>query len=235
MSIHGQSKLHDTRLKDHLIYDRYERKSFLDHLIIGDISAELLRKNRCIELGHLPEAAYCAEIRSSKDATDIVLTHKGSIEHEDISTPYTLEKILTIQSASPDLVCKYIISHNGSTPLQCCLGLEWNFALLAGNAPDRYYFCDTRAKIGKLVSELKKPKVSRFGIVDEWQNLVITFQFQEQVTLFTFPIETVSQSESAYEKVYQSSVLFPVLPLELKPGEDRKISFTVTCSQHKEG
>ena len=67
------------------------------------------------------------------------------------------------------------------------------------NAPDRYYFYENRTKIGKLVSELKKPKVSRFGIVDEWQNLAITFQFQEQVTLFTFPIKTVSQSESTYE------------------------------------
>ncbi len=67
------------------------------------------------------------------------------------------------------------------------------------NAPDRYYFYENRTKIGKLVSELKKPKVSRFGIVDEWQNLAITFQFQEPVTLFTFPIKTVSQSESTYE------------------------------------
>ncbi len=190
VNIHNPSKFHDTHLKDHLIYDLYERKSFLDHLIAGDISAELLRKNRCIELDYLPEASYCADIKSTKDSTDIVLTYKGNIEYEDISTPYTLEKILTIQSASPDLVCRYTISHNGSTPLQCSLGFEWNFALLAGNAPDRYYFYDNRTKIGKLVSELKKPKVSNFGIVDEWQNLAITFQFQEPVTLFTFPIET---------------------------------------------
>jgi alpha-amylase len=97
--------------------------------------------------------------------------------------------------------------------------------MLAGDAPDRYYFVDNEPNSGKLIKRLNKKNAVKFGIVDEWQKLRATFEFSEPVTLFTFPVQTISQSESAYEKVYQSSVVYPVLKIDIEPGMERTFNF----------
>ena len=240
-SIHDLSKLHDLSIKDDLVYDPYERKSFLDHFLIGEISASSLRRNECTEIGNLPLSEYgvnhhfrdSSQIQKRKDSIRLSMTHAGSVEIDGVLIPFTLRKTLEMKRNSPALTCTYTIKNTGAEVMRYNFGMEWNFALLAGNADDRYYFYEGQPRAGILISELERENVQRFGLVDEWQRIKITFDYSEPVTLYTFPIETVSQSESAYEKVYQSSVIFPVIPLNLKPGEEKRISFIISIEQSR--
>lgn len=230
-SIHDLSKLYDLNIKDDLVFDPYERKSFLDHFLTGEISASSLRRNECTEIGNLPLSEYSPQIQKRKDVIRLTLTHKGSVEIDGALIPFTLRKSLEMKRNSPALTCTYSIKNTGAEVMRCNFGMEWNFALLAGNSEDRYYFYEGQPRAGVLISELERENVQRFGLADEWQRIMITFDYSEPVTLYTFPIETVSQSESAYEKVYQSSVIFPVIPLNLKPGEEKRISFILYIKQ----
>ena len=54
-----------------------------------------------------------------------------------------------------------------------------------------------------------------FGLVDEWLGLDVGLKTSRPTSLWTFPMETVSQSESGFELVHQSVVVQPhwiVLP-----------------------
>jgi len=226
-SIHDMWKLKDPAVREYLTYDTYERKSFLDHILTGEITPTGLRRNECSEHGALPDREYSVQTAKKKNELRLSLTHEGAVDIDGIQHELSLVKTLIMPKAGQKLNCEYIITNTGQEELSCSFGMEWNFAMLAGQADDRYYFCDSDENAGPLIAELHRPDVQRFGLVDEWQRIRVLFEFSDSVSLYTFPVETVSQSESAYEKVYQSSVLYPVIPLNLKHGEHKTFSYTI--------
>jgi alpha-amylase len=62
-------------------------------------------------------------------------------------------------------------------------------------------------------------KALDFGITDQYLKLDINFKLDLPCQLWHFPIYTVSLSEAGFERVYQSSVLFPHWKLSLAPEE----------------
>ena len=47
-------------------------------------------------------------------------------------------------------------------------------------------------------------------MVDEWQRVKITLETRPQATWWIVPIETISQSELGFERVYQGSAILAV-------------------------
>ena len=43
-------------------------------------------------------------------------------------------------------------------------------------------------------------------------------ELTDTATLWRFPVETVSQSEAGFERVYQGSAIVPLWRITLKPG-----------------
>ncbi|MBM3248971.1 MAG: DUF1926 domain-containing protein, partial [Candidatus Omnitrophica bacterium] len=85
---------------------------------------------------------------------------------------------------------------------------------------ERYnYYCDN-----KILSGLNIPgsvsDVSSFGISDKGKELGFEFNFKKQAKdVWYFPVETVSQSERAYELNYQCSCIF--VRWKITPSEPR--------------
>jgi len=230
-TIHGSWKLKDLSMKKDLIYDEHERKSFLDHIILGKINPNMLQRNECFEPVKLPFHEYDHNIEETVDRVVIDQSTRAEFDTGEIRCDLLLSKNLTVEKKSGDLSVEYKIVNQGDQQACFNFGTEWNFAMLAGDAPDRYYFLGDGTKSGKLIKKLNKKNAVKFGIVDEWQRLRISFEFSEPVTLFTFPIQTISQSESAFEKVYQSSVIYPVLNLKIDAGKVRSFSFRVKADK----
>jgi len=61
--------------------------------------------------------------------------------------------------------------------------------------------------------------VSRVSLVDEWLKLTVTLAFSQPAILWRAPVETVSQSEAGFERVYQSSMVMPLWRISLGPGK----------------
>jgi alpha-amylase len=56
------------------------------------------------------------------------------------------------------------------------------------------------------------------SFVDEWLRLKLTLVFNQPAILWRAPVETVSQSESGFERVYQSSLVMPIWRISLGPN-----------------
>jgi alpha-amylase len=54
--------------------------------------------------------------------------------------------------------------------------------------------------------------------VDEWQNVAATIEVPAARALWITPIETISESEEGFERVYQGSQILAVWPIELAAG-----------------
>jgi alpha-amylase len=69
--------------------------------------------------------------------------------------------------------------------------------------------------------------VSRVSLVDEWLKLKLTLDFEQPAILWRAPVETVSQSEAGFERVYQSSMVMPLWRISLGPGRSWEVEITV--------
>ena len=64
-------------------------------------------------------------------------------------------------------------------------------------------------QIGQLGSKLDLANVFGLGLSDEWLKLDVGLKMSRPTSFWTFPIETVSQSEGGFELIHQSVVVMP--------------------------
>jgi hypothetical protein len=88
-------------------------------------------------------------------------------------------------------------------------GVELNFAAMAAGADDRYFYDAAGRQIGRLESIHQLESAERIGLVDEWLGLDVSLDLSQPGGLWTFPIQTVSQSEGGFELVHQSCAVVP--------------------------
>ncbi len=105
-------------------------------------------------------------------------------------------------------------STEAKKPLRFTIGLEMVVNLLAPNEPDRYF--DLPGSRHPLAWS-GVIQGSRMRMVDEWQDVAIEMEAPGASEVWIAPIETVSESEEGFERVYQGSQILAVWKAEIDP------------------
>jgi alpha-amylase len=93
--------------------------------------------------------------------------------------------------------------------------LEIVLNLLASNEPNRYFeFPGNRHSLAW--SGIVEG--SHLRVADEWQDVAVEIDAPGASHLWVAPIETVSESEGGFERVYQGSQILAVWTAEIAPG-----------------
>ena len=111
---------------------------------------------------------------------------------------------------------QFSIQPAAKTAPHLAFGLEMVVNLLAPNVPDRYF------EAGKARHPLEFRGAidsAALTIVDEWQRVKIQLKGDPAVRWWIVPIETISQSESGFERVYQGSAVMAVWNVEFPGGQ----------------
>jgi alpha-amylase len=87
--------------------------------------------------------------------------------------------------------------------------VEFNFAGLPSGADDRYFHDVDGNRLGQLGTKLDLCDTTGLGLCDEWLGIDVGLNASRPTHFWTFPIETVSQSEGGFELVHQSTVVQP--------------------------
>jgi alpha-amylase len=223
-TIHDRVVVKEEGLQHLLQYDWYNRASLLDHFLeTGADLASFMRSEDC-EAGDFVLGNYTASVRKQKDAVVLVLEREGTAA----GLRARLRKTLLLRPSHPEFVVRYEIANGDRAELNTTFGSEFNFSLLAGNAPDRYYEIPGQVLDKRnLVSVGETNNVGRVSLVDEWLKLKVTLVFSQPAILWRAPVETVSQSEAGFERVYQSSMVMPLWRISLAPGKAWKAEIRV--------
>jgi alpha-amylase len=91
------------------------------------------------------------------------------------------------------------------------MGLELVLNLLAPDAHDRYFLAKDVRRPLEFRGEIDS---ARLTLVDEWQRVKITLETRPQACWWIVPIETISQSELGFERVYQGSAILAVWKID---------------------
>lgn len=107
-------------------------------------------------------------------------------------------------------------------------GIEAVLNLMAPSSPDRYFsFGGQRQPLG-WQGTAPGPELR---LVDEWQKVAVTLVAPGAGEFWIAPIETVSESEDGFERVYQGSQILAIWPLALSaelPAWNAQIELQVT-------
>lgn len=203
-SIHDRVVFKQDGLDQRLQYDSYERKSLIDHFFAPDANQQTVEYGQAAELGNFVDANYSARIRRADGRVQVLMTCDGRVAQQ----PIRITKGVTLAAGSAAIELAYMLE--GLPPHEGVhFGVEFNFAALPTGADDRYFHNEAGERLGNLHTRIDLQDVRQLGMVDEWLGLNISLAADTDTNFWTYPIETVSQSEGGFELVHQSLVVQP--------------------------
>lgn len=224
-------------LRDRLVYDQETRATATDLL---------LAKGQDFE-GYIRQAHHplwrmqyqSPEMTLGK--TEAGITFAGVAVDALGQTMLTATKQFTVALDGKSLAVEWIFTAPAlplgvaaSGPLECRFASEWLFCLLAGNAPDRFITWDAGLGIGEkrdiLASRGEMPP-GPVTLTDSWLKFSGTVSVQGATKVWRDAIETVSQSEGGYERVYQGTSVVPVWDIRLEPGQSLRFGLSLTLQE----
>lgn len=202
-SIHDRVVFKQAGLDQRLQYDSYERNSLIDHFYDDDVSLHEVVHQDAEERGDFIQGVFDATIRKNPNRIQVRMVREGKA----CGFPLRITKGVTTDAGSSILEIAYLLE---GLPQDQALhfGVEFNFAGLPAGAEDRY-FHRGHERLGHLGTQLELVDVPSLGMTDEWLGLDVEWSADRPTHLWTFPIETVSQSEGGFELVHQSVVVQP--------------------------
>jgi alpha-amylase len=187
-----------------LIYDRQPRKALVDHFFPLDVTLRDLVACDDVERGDFVLGTYLSRIQRAPDRVVVVMERPGRA----LGHAIRVRKTIALEAGDATLDVRYELS-DLPTESELHFAVEFNLAAMAGHAHDRYYSDAAGSPLGMLDTRLELSGSEGVTLADEWLDLAVGLRWSKPAGLWCFPIETVSQSESGFEGVYQSSAVIP--------------------------
>lgn len=215
-TIHERMTIKEEGLSDLLYYDWYRRGSLIDHFLGPDTDLAGFKDCRYEEWGDFVKGRFGPKVIREGEGILVNMIRDGMVKNKAVFVSKSLKAIKNVSGFE----ISYEVTNRGHERLDMRFGVEFNFSLSAGKAPDRYYRIPGQVLREKDLSSIgEDTDIIEVSMVDEFLGISIKLASTEKALLWRFPIETVSQSEGGIERVYQSSVLFPHWHLRLEPGD----------------
>ena len=230
VSIHDQLKVKEPGLERRLRYDQWPRHAFRLLLFppwkkLADYEALTLDASAPFAAGTYGVASASAE------KIEFVQESPLASAATDASSVPSLRAVKSFSFSRSENVCEIScdlnLSHHHAEPLRIQVGLEIILNLLAATESDRYFESNGARHPLSFCGELAPPV---FRAVDEWQNVSAHFDAPGAGCYWIAPIETVSESEDGFERVYQGSQIMPVWSIELAADTPWAAHFSLRLS-----
>ncbi|MDQ3938060.1 MAG: DUF1926 domain-containing protein [Chloroflexota bacterium] len=209
-SIHDQLLTKETGLSELLVYDDHERRSGLVR-VVGDGR----------EHGDFANGDWQLERASDWEAA--VGRHENGL---------AVRKTIALGGGrmDPSLSLTIEARNAGAVEFVGELQLEWNLNLLGGGGnPQAYYRWADQEVRHDTTGAVPAAHELSFGNRHAGVELHVSAEPPAQKSWY--PVETVSNSEAGFERIYQGSCLMFVWPLQLGLGESRSFVVDFNISQ----
>jgi hypothetical protein len=203
-SIHDRIVFKQPGLDRRLQYDDHPRKSLLEHFFEPEVNLAQIESGQARQLGDFLMAPYAAKVRRNPGRIQLQMIREGRVG----PFAFRLTKGVTLEAGSDRIEVAYLLEHL-PPEARFCFAVEFNWAAMPAGADDRFFATLSGERLGHLGSRLELADLQGLRLVDQWRGLEISFQASRPTGLWTFPIETVSQSEGGFELVHQSVVVLP--------------------------
>jgi 4-alpha-glucanotransferase len=193
LSIHDARPAREDGLSEKLVVDGWRRMAFTDLLLPSDaVPDDYARGARFIR--SFQEAAVSdLEIVRTRSA----VTVSARLLMQDASVSRRL--LISTEGARLDARAEY------SSPPGVRVGMEVCLNMMTGDSPDRFLRIDGGGEL--LLGSTGAFRASKAEVIDRWRGVRVRIEADHPVDVWFTPIESVSMSESGFERVHQGSAL----------------------------
>jgi alpha-amylase len=185
-----------------------------------DVTPEQVADGTEHELADLRDGAWQVDHLAPGQVS---LSRNGSANGQAIDVSKTIR--LGGGRLDPELILELELHHRGDRPVATRLGLELSLHLLGGGGNPSAWYDVGGARTGH-DSTGQASGIDAIGYGNDWVGVAVEARPEPVADAWWSPIETISNSEAGFERVYQGSQLLVSWPVTLAPGETRR--FTVT-------
>jgi alpha-amylase len=225
-SIHDGVRVKEAGLAGRLVYDDYERRSGLIRILPADATAASWGAGGRNELGDLATGQFRVERLGPDEA---VLARHGAATIDGRTIPLAVKTRIRIGGGrlDPSLEWSSTVENRGDRVVTFRLGAEWAITMLGGGGnPDAWW--EIAGARTRHDGTGEAAGVTRVAQGNGWLATQVESTIALAADAWHAPIETVSNSEAGFERVYQGSALLLSWLISLEPGA----LFTATV-QHR--
>ena len=221
-SIHDIVMTKEAGLADQIHYDPYERRSGLVRFLAPDTEPDGWAAGEAVELGDAVEDVFDL---ATLELDRVVVTRDATVIGGGGPTAVrvTKEIVLGGDRRSPTLALSVTVANRSEHALEAMLGLEWTVMMLGGGGnPAAWLEVDgirsTHDARGTAAS------VTAIAQGNDHVGVAVLTTLSEPARAWWAPVETVSNSEGGFERIYQGAGLLLSWPLSLTPGATRTMT-----------
>src|ERR1700687_1039622 len=213
ISIHDQTRVKEPGLERFLRYDRWPRHAF--RVLIFD-PARTQSDYEMLQLQEHPDFAGGEYVVRSSAPHHAELLRKGNLDSglEAADAGQSLTKYFSFSPAPRgcEVACKITLKLKQPLARNFAIGIESIINFLAPAEPDRFFETPAGPQNLRFSGVLAGPILL---MQDQWQGVRISLHAPSSQEFWIAPIETVSESEEGFERVYQGSQILAVWRPEL--------------------
>ena len=216
-SIHGTVRAKESNLSELLHYDAYERRSGLVHLLAPGTTAQAFADAGAVEVGDFLDQPF---VLVALDRGRLVTARDGHVRSSSGPSAVRVEKRLILggDRRAPSLGLEVVVENRSAVAIEALLGVEWAMTMLGGGGnPAAWY--DAGGERLRHDSSGAALAVGRIGQGNDYLGVAVATTLSPAADAWWSPIETVSNSEAGFERVYQGSALLFTWPLRLRAGK----------------
>ena len=212
VSIHNAVRAKEKDLARLAVPDRRPRRSAVDHMLRADCDLEAFREGRHGVLD-LAEVAYDSAILRETDAVGVrmVCSEVGPVKGLRLE-----KRVVLARDGFVDV--EHLL--RSDEPTEVLFASEWNMAFLTEQTEYVWAEVDGSRRLA-LGREREVGPCGRIAFHDRLRDLCVVFEREPEGSFWLLPIETASQSEGGFERVFQGVTIVPFWKTALGPTVTR--------------
>jgi alpha-amylase len=221
-SIHEIVMTKEPGLADRLHYDPFERRSGLVRFLAPRTDADAWATAQAVELGDAVDGPFEVAVL---EPGRLVATRAALVSGPAGPSAVLVTKEILIggDRRCPTLSLALTVANRSTGPVEALFGLEWTVTMLGGGGnPAAWLEVDgVRATHD---SRGTATAVTHMAQGNDYVGIAVESTLSEPTDVWWAPVETVSNSEAGFERVYQGAGLLFHWPLLLGVGESRTVT-----------
>jgi len=215
-SIHDRVLTKESGLADRLHYDDHERRSGLVRFLPLDATPAGWADATVADLGDFVDRAFAV---ITLESGLVILRRDGQVAGPD--GPQAVRITRTIATSGgrrdPSLTQAVHVENRSDRPLRARLGSEWTLTMLGGGGNPAAWW-DVAGARSAHDGAGEAHGVGALAQGNDYIGIVVATTVSVPADAWWAPVETISNSEAGFERVYQGSGLLLSWPLDLAPG-----------------
>ncbi|MCK5833944.1 DUF1926 domain-containing protein [bacterium] len=225
-SIHDIVRSKESNLEQLIHYDWFERRWLVDHILDPNATPIELRNCDFNELGDFANRPFDIVLgpETNEQKAKVVLRRNGNFCDAGQKLPLSIEKTIIFNSEENSIGVEYRLKNQSSREISLKFAVENHLSLMSRDNPSAYFLIPNtnahRIRPGE-IHEFKG--IENYSLIEETDGFKINASL-DSAELWMFPIETVSNSENGFERVYQETSLLHIWDIVISADNEHRLN-----------